>query len=114
MISILNSFSFSFHRLTYASIGMMFNTFVHIFMYWYYFCATLKINVWFKRYITKLQIVQFITSFVLSVPYLYYHFQHGCVGMEAYIFSFFTNASFLLLFINFNNKTYHKKDTKKE
>ena len=41
--------------------GLMTNTAVHVVMYLYYFLRTQGINPWWKRYITRFQIVQFAT-----------------------------------------------------
>jgi len=57
---------------TLQHIGLLFNCFVHIIMYYYYALVSLKIRVWWKKYITKLQIVQFLTSIVCWVPSAYY------------------------------------------
>merc|ERR1712048_566177 len=45
--------------------GMMFNTLVHVIMYQYYAFRVLGLPTPWKRWITKLQILQFVTSFVL-------------------------------------------------
>ena len=37
------------------------NSFVHLVMYYYYLQQTLLINVWWKKYLTQLQMVQFVT-----------------------------------------------------
>jgi fatty acid elongase 3 len=98
--------------LIYASLGMIANTLIHVFMYYYYCVQSLGRSVWFKKYITSGQIVQFVSSFLLSIPFCYYHFfEKGCKGEMAFYFSCFCNGSFLLLFINFYQQTY--KDKKK-
>ncbi|RIB18401.1 ELO family [Gigaspora rosea] len=97
----------------YASMGMIANTFIHIFMYYYYFVAVLGRSVWFKKYVTTGQIIQFSISFILSVPYLYYHFTKECqYGFSAFLFSICCNGSFLVLFIRFYQKAYKKKGKK--
>jgi GNS1/SUR4 family len=50
-------------------IALLTNTFVHVVMYYYYFLCTLKIYPWWKRYITTLQIVQFIFRQALLFPW---------------------------------------------
>lgn len=46
--------------------GLLANTAVHVVMYFYYFLTTLKISPWWKKYITSLQIVQFVSRCVCS------------------------------------------------
>ena len=48
-------------------IGLLFNTSVHVVMYYYYFRRVLGWPVWWKRYVTTFQIVQFGTSAVCYV-----------------------------------------------
>jgi len=98
-----------------SSIGMIANTLIHVFMYYYYFNASLGRSVWFKKYITSGQIIQFSTSFILSVPYLYFHFTNNCkYGFKAFLFSMFCNGTFLILFIRFFRKTYTKDPSVKQ
>ncbi|CAB4374221.1 unnamed protein product [Rhizophagus irregularis] len=77
-IVILMVWSWLEDSIMYASIGMIANTLVHVFMYYYYFSASLGRSVWFKKYITTGQIVQFTISFILAIPYLYFHFTNNC------------------------------------
>ena len=48
-------------------IGLLFNASVHVVMYYYYFRRVLGWSVWWKRYVTNFQIVQFGTSAVCYV-----------------------------------------------
>ncbi len=70
-----------------------------------------------QKYITSIQIIQFVCSFLLSIPYIYYAHpydkqgnldfsQSKCCGWNAFLFSCFCNLSFLLLFVQFYNDTY--------
>jgi len=45
-------------------IGLLFNTFVHVVMYYYFSRTAIGVSVWWKNYITALQIVQFVSSLV--------------------------------------------------
>ncbi|KAJ3275018.1 hypothetical protein HDV01_001524 [Terramyces sp. JEL0728] len=89
--------------------GLILNTGIHVLMYWYYFASSFGWNVWYKKYITTAQIVQFITSFVMSIPYIYYAKLNDCGGWNAYYFSMAVSGSFLILFVNFYRKSYLKK-----
>mmetsp|Transcript_49723 Transcript_49723/g.127898 ORF Transcript_49723/g.127898 Transcript_49723/m.127898 type:complete len:310 (-) Transcript_49723:273-1202(-) len=105
----------------YAIGAVLWNTFIHVFMYYYYYLASFKADVWWRRYITNMQIVQFCTSFFLLPVLFYYHFwgygskgegEMGCKGMEAVWYTLAINFTLLLLFVNFLVKD--KKRGKKE
>lgn len=98
------------------------NLLVHVVMYWYYFQAARGVRIWWKKYITMLQIVQFVIDlfFVYFASYTYFtstYFPNmpsmgTCAGEE---FAAFAGmgilSSYLLLFISFYLATY-KKDAK--
>eukprot|EP01118_Nematostelium_gracile_P018555 TRINITY_DN826_c0_g1_i4.p1 TRINITY_DN826_c0_g1~~TRINITY_DN826_c0_g1_i4.p1 ORF type:complete len:187 (+),score=15.11 TRINITY_DN826_c0_g1_i4:109-669(+) len=96
-------------RLVYTWVGMQFNTAIHVLMYYYYACSSLGIEIWWKKYITQIQIIQFISSFILSFPYIYYSYSMECEGWSAFMFSLFVNSSFLFLFVQFFKSTYTNK-----
>ncbi|KAJ1661884.1 Fatty acyl-CoA elongase/Polyunsaturated fatty acid specific elongation enzyme [Coemansia sp. RSA 1813] len=97
------------------------NLFVHVVMYFYYFLASCSIYPWWKKYVTTLQIVQFIIDlgFVYFCTYQliasrYYPntlpFLGTCAGTEeAAIFGCALLSSYLLLFIQFFQRTYSKR-----
>ena len=92
---------------------------VHVVMYWYYFQSARGIRIWWKKYITMLQILQFIIDlgFVYFASYTYFtstYFQWmpnagRCAGEE---FAAFAGigilSSYLLLFISFYLATYKR------
>lgn len=45
--------------------GLLFNSFVHVVMYAYYTCKILRWPTPWKSWVTRLQIIQFLTSFVM-------------------------------------------------
>jgi len=93
------------------------NLFVHAIMYYYYYISDRGIVVWWKKYITTIQIIQFVWDlawhacwYVVAV-----HIQPAdkpsvCAGtMFGYHFSNFVIFSFLLLFIRFYFQAYKPK-----
>lgn len=89
-------------------------------MYWYYFQSARGIRIWWKKYITILQIVQFVVDlgFVYFASYTYFTSTYfptmpnagKCAGEE---FAAFAGmgilSSYLLLFISFYFATYRKE-----
>lgn len=92
-----------------------FNAFVHIPMYLYYFLAILKINVWWKKYITVIQIIQFCGDVTAGGISYYLNLQRRSQGSSLCASWDFEWAnpvaigiilSYLLLFIQFYYHTY--------
>ncbi|KAJ5461950.1 Elongation of fatty acids protein 2 [Penicillium daleae] len=95
------------------------NLLVHVVMYWYYFQSARGIRIWWKKYITMLQIVQFVIDlgFIYFASYSYFSSVYfpwapnmgQCAGEE---FAAFAGigiiTSYLLLFISFYIATYNK------
>ena len=89
-------------------------------MYWYYFQSARGIRIWWKKYITMLQILQFVIDlgFVYFASYTYFSSVYfpwapnmgRCAGEE---FAAFAGigilSSYLLLFISFYFATYKKE-----
>ncbi|KAJ1999710.1 Fatty acyl-CoA elongase/Polyunsaturated fatty acid specific elongation enzyme [Coemansia thaxteri] len=101
------------------------NLFVHVIMYFYYFLASCGIHPWWKKYVTTLQIVQFVIDlgFVYYCTYqliasrYYPTLPHRgtCAGTEeAAVFGCALLSSYLLLFIQFFQRTYSKKQAAKK
>ena len=99
------------------------NLTVHVVMYWYYFQAARGVRIWWKKWITRLQIAQFIIDlcFVYFASYTYFSSTYfpnlptagQCAGEE---FAAFAGmgilSSYLLLFISFYFATYKKESAK--
>lgn len=95
----------------FAVMGLLFNTGVHVFMYWYYFASNMGYNVWFKKYITTLQIIQFMGSFLISIPFISYARETNFDSWIVFFFSSTVNSTFLMLFINFYRNSYKSNTT---
>ncbi|MCJ1278985.1 hypothetical protein MMC21_006806 [Puttea exsequens] len=99
------------------------NLTVHVVMYWYYFQAARGVRIWWKKWITRLQIAQFVIDlgFVYFASYTYFSSTYfpslptsgKCAGEE---FAAFAGigilSSYLLLFISFYLATYKKDNAK--
>jgi len=96
------------------------NSFVHIFMYYFYFKASLGQSVWWKVYITRLQLVQFAIFLGILGSYSFYYetvsfssetmtitTTNNCSGSKWLILlNFFFDLTLIMLFSNFYGKTY--------
>ncbi|EON62939.1 fatty acid elongase 3 [Coniosporium apollinis CBS 100218] len=99
------------------------NLMVHVVMYWYYFQSARGIRIWWKQYITMMQIIQFVLDlgFVYFASWTYFTSTYfpwlpnagQCAGEEfAAIAGICILSSYLVLFIGFYLATY-KKPVKK-
>jgi len=84
------------------------NVTVHIPMYFYYALSALGYTVWWKKYITKLQITQFVVDILANTIGLFYYTFYGtCSGaLWSWIFGQAVLISFLFLFISFFRHNY--------
>jgi fatty acid elongase 3 len=84
------------------------NTGVHVFMYYYFAVYALGQRPWWKRYLTKLQIFQFIMDMGTSLPFIViYLLGYPCRGeLYAWVIANFAGLALLLLFNNFYATTY--------
>lgn len=106
------------------------NSFVHIIMYYYYFISTIGYNPWWKKYLTILQIYQFVSGVIYTYVFFSYYFvgfeyisdgyttsltfKQGCTGdFGAIIFMFAVNNSFLYLFSKWYMDNYSIRPSKK-
>ena len=90
---------------TLAGLGILANTFVHIFMYLYYARSALGWETPWKNWITRLQIIQFLTSFALLVTAIlkrpsWSQFDTDCAGLRPLVANAVFNLTLLLLFVN--------------
>ncbi|KAF9459906.1 elongase of fatty acids ELO [Collybia nuda] len=99
------------------------NLAVHVVMYYYYYATAGGARIWWKKYLTSMQIVQFVIDIVLVYFGTYQHtaatyfmdsLPHvaNCAGSEsAALFGCALLTSYLGLFINFYLQTYKKPAT---
>jgi len=85
------------------------NCFVHTVMYFYYLLSAVGVNqkfLWWKKYITKLQLTQFTLILAHSILGLFI----GCGFPRHYLLIlFFYNVSMFWLFSDFYTKAYNQK-----
>jgi hypothetical protein len=83
------------------------NSFIHTIMYSYYAMSILKLEFIqrYKKYITKLQIVQLVAANIVS-PTMYYPPVESRFNYSIVIFFNIYVVFLIALFINFSNKTY--------
>ncbi|XP_057178261.1 elongation of very long chain fatty acids protein 2 [Triplophysa rosa] len=89
--------------------GPMLNSFIHILMYSYYGLSTIpsmQKYLWWKRYLTQAQLVQFVLTITHTVSawILPCGFPLGCLKFQT-----FYMVTLVILFVNFYLQTYRKK-----
>jgi len=86
------------------------NSLVHMFMYYYYLQTTLGSSVWWKKYITVGQLVQFFSGFCVVCYWFVVRKSHNCQGgIYSGTLSHSLNCFFIFLFGKFYLSTYSKK-----
>ncbi|KAI8329854.1 ELO family [Chlamydoabsidia padenii] len=91
-------------------IFVVFNSLVHSIMYLYYAMTSVGIHVPGKRYITSIQISQFLVGMTAATSYL---FIDNCLVTQGQKFAVLLNVLYLLpltyLFLDFARRTYGKR-----
>ncbi|KAF6002983.1 hypothetical protein F1559_001988 [Cyanidiococcus yangmingshanensis] len=113
---VLETWSWLRFGLTFSIYGMLFNAGIHAVMYLYFAYTSMQWRFPGKRMITLMQIMQFVASFVLTVPYLILLWKRpeGCMGLPGLAVSTFCNGSYLLLFVRFYRRTYKVRTKPKD
>ncbi|KAJ7630936.1 GNS1/SUR4 membrane protein [Roridomyces roridus] len=100
------------------------NLMVHVLMYYYYYATAGGARIWWKKYLTMMQIIQFVIDLFVVYFGTYGHFaatyydgiiphMGNCAGSEtAALFGCGLLTSYLGLFIKFYFQTYKKKGSK--
>lgn len=95
-----------------GSFAALFNSVVHFLMYFYYFLAGLGTSyrkfLFWKKYLTLLQMTQFIVATLHSAAILFMKDCHFPAAYSAWIISL--EIPFFFLFLNFYLKSYVKKN----
>ncbi|EGG24156.1 GNS1/SUR4 family protein [Cavenderia fasciculata] len=85
------------------------NTFVHVFMYYFYLQTGLGRTVWWKKYITMIQIIQFVCLGIVGILHFAAINTVGCVtNTSAFVAAYAINFSFLFLFTRFYSNSYNR------
>jgi len=94
--------------------GLMFNSGVHTVMYFYYLLSAWGVNpkyLWWKRYLTSLQMVQFVLVFLHCLQPLFFQCDYP---KSITLLMIFNCILFWFFFYAFYKKSYAKPDKKKE
>ncbi|KAJ1976718.1 hypothetical protein H4R35_002579 [Dimargaris xerosporica] len=90
------------------------NSFVHTIMYFYYMCTSIGIHPPGKKYITTMQITQFLVGITAAASF---YFFSGCPISTGHAFAIWLNIAYLFpltyLFVEFAIKTYSKRSKAK-
>jgi fatty acid elongase 3 len=99
-------------RMTFYINGVITNATIHSFMYYYYWQQSLGRNVWWKRYLTKAQIVQFFWGLLTFIPYCFVCadvFSLHVPVVRQWWANQLVMISFILLFSHFYQNTYKEQ-----
>merc|ERR1712196_134808 len=91
-----------------AYFGALCNSFVHVVMYGYYFMSALGVSCPWKRYITQMQMVQFVVCAAHAVFCLV----RGHVGVGLPLLQLWVMVNMLVLFGNFYRQSYRARKSK--
>ncbi|KAF9155340.1 hypothetical protein DFQ26_009778, partial [Actinomortierella ambigua] len=91
-------------------IFVVFNSFIHTIMYAYYAATSIGLHPPGKKYLTSMQISQFLVGITIAVSYL---FVPGCLPTKGMQMAVWINVGYLFpltyLFVDFAKRTYSKR-----
>ncbi|KAF9154683.1 hypothetical protein BG015_000211 [Linnemannia schmuckeri] len=91
-------------------IFVVFNSFIHTIMYAYYAATSVGLHPPGKKYLTSMQITQFLVGMTIAVSYL---FIPGCIRTPGAQMAVWINVGYLFpltyLFVDFAKRTYSKR-----
>jgi len=92
------------------------NASVHVLMYYYYASRAIGVQVWWRKYLTSLQMIQFVIDVSTSSLFGWYLWNGvHCEGsVRSWVVANIVGISFFFLFRNFYNRTYTKHRARKE
>ena len=85
--------------------GALLNSFVHCIMYTHYLILSLKLKNPFKKYVTIIQIIQFMLCILHSILFPIFE----TVNNGPWQLQLFYQTTMMILFLNFSKKAYGKK-----
>ncbi|KAF8311958.1 elongase of fatty acids ELO [Clavulina sp. PMI_390] len=90
-------------------VPIVLNLGVHVVMYYYYYATAGGAKIWWKKYLTSMQITQFVIDLVGIYYAAYHHFVTGsCAGTPtAALSGVALLTSYLFLFVDFYIRTYN-------
>ena len=88
-----------------STFGALLNSLVHCIMYTHYLMSSLKIKNPFKKYVTYIQMLQFMLCIIHGILCPFFETVNGV----PYQLQLFYQLTMIVLFTNFTKKTYGKK-----
>ena len=99
-----------------TSFGGMWNSLVHVLMYLYYFLSAcgpqLQKHLWWKKYLTSMQMIQFLVVFTHCILALFHPTCGFSPGLNLILM--FNGCLYWFLFLKFYRKAYNKNKMKKD
>eukprot|EP01147_Barroeca_monosierra_P004170 gene4170-6517_t len=94
-------------------LGSFINSFIHVLMYSHYFLSTFKIQMWWKPYLTQMQLIQFVMVTIQALLSFMLDDQLGWPYFLRWVMLFYT-ISMIILFSRFYVQSYLSKPTAKK
>jgi len=87
------------------------NALIHVFMYYYYAMNCLGYTIWWRKYLTTCQILQFVVDCATSYPWLFFYLNgYACRGdPKAWVLANIGGCLLIALFMNFYRANYQQK-----